>query len=686
LSDELLTLGENHAFDRVMGEASGWSPGPRPAVGGRQQNEVMDVGRLREYARVLGFTPQDEVRWLAPGELVRTAVKVFLSSLFADYSDRREVQAALPATVLTVAADGDGGLWLDHVADLGDGFDPTYTVARMIATDELDVDPPPDATGPPLRLPRSRLLVMGGDQVYPTPSSTGYEDRLKGPYRAALPPGTVVPAPLLVALPGNHDWYDGLTAFLRLFAQRRPLGGWRTVQTRSYFAVQLPHRWWLVGVDTQLGTYIDDPQIRYFREHLSSVLQPGDGVILAVPSPTWVRVGQGDPDAFNALHYFEREVVERYRDLTGGTVRETGATVRLWITGDLHHYSRYAEALPDDDGRDGDVRDGDARQLVTCGLGGAFLLGTHHLPDSVDLPPPQSRMTDRSASHRYDLRSPWPTKEHSRRLVAGLLAGPPGGLPFRNPGFWRLAGAVHGVLLLVLLFALGLAKGWNVTGVLRLGVLADVAWFGGQALVWAAGLFVLLALRPLASGARPRAPSELFWAGLAQLLVALAGIAVLTAVPWPSGWPDWVVLGLALLATLVGTGLVASYVFALYIAVSRLPLVQSWQLSAQALEDVKGFVRLRIDPAGRLILYPIVVDTVCHDWRLDPPGRIDGPPGSERPEFAGPPPRPHLIEPPVVVNREPAPGRERPLPEPSKESAEPDQVAGSSTGQPATTS
>ena len=134
--------------------------------------------------------------------------------------------------------------------------------------------------------------MLGGDQVYPTPSSTGYEDRMKGPYRAALPAGSADPAPVLVALPGNHDWYDGLTAFLRLFAQRRPLGGWRTVQTRSYFVVQLPQRWWLVGVDTQLGTYIDDPQIRYFREHLSSVLQPGDGVIVAAPSPTWVHTGR----------------------------------------------------------------------------------------------------------------------------------------------------------------------------------------------------------------------------------------------------------------------------------------------------------------------------------------------------------------------------------------------------------
>ena len=119
----------------------------------------MDVGRLREHARALGFTPQDQVRWLAPAELVRTAVKVVLSSLFADYADRREVQAALPATTLTLTPDPDGGFWFDHVADLGDGFDPTYTVARLLAADDVAVDGPPGTEDPPLRLPRGLSLI-----------------------------------------------------------------------------------------------------------------------------------------------------------------------------------------------------------------------------------------------------------------------------------------------------------------------------------------------------------------------------------------------------------------------------------------------------------------------------------------------------------------------------------------------
>jgi hypothetical protein len=127
------------------------------------------------------------------------------------------------------------------------------------------------------------------------------------------------------------------------------------------------------------------------------------------------------------------------------------------------------------------------------------------------------------------------------------------------------------------------------------------------------------------------------------------------AVPWPSGLPDWVVLGLAVLATMTVTGLLGSYVFAGYIALSRLPLVQGWQLSAQALEDWKGFLRLRIDKGGRLTVYPVVVDEVCHDWELDPPGRTEGPAGSVRPVPARGLPRPYLVEAPFVVYRCPGP-------------------------------
>ena len=166
-------------------------------------------------------------------------------------------------------------VWIDYVSDVGDGFDATATVAWMLAQEQLVVD-----GGTPL--PRGSVLVLGGDQVYPFASLEEYENRMLGPYRAMLP-HTDAPHPLMLAIPGNHDWYDGLTAFMRVFAQARPeptaaaharglddaepgapaptagrwIGGWLTAQRRSYFAVQVRPGWWLWGLDIQLDTYID---------------------------------------------------------------------------------------------------------------------------------------------------------------------------------------------------------------------------------------------------------------------------------------------------------------------------------------------------------------------------------------------------------------------------------------------
>jgi hypothetical protein len=625
--------------------------------------------KLRDLRRPgvnLGFVPQEQVRWLSPPELWRTAVKVGLSEVFANYTDRREVQAALPSEALWVPPDHDGGAWIDFVADLGDGFDSTSTVAHLLAAPELTVTAAPKGAAPEgaggagpasgeaapvperagageVRLPRGRLLVLGGDEVYPTPSVAGYENRLRGPYRAALPASAVpegAERPVMVALPGNHDWYDGLGAFLRVFTQRRPVGGWRTEQARSYFVARLPQRWWLVGLDTQLGTYIDDPQMRYFREHLSARLEPGDAVIVCAPSPTWVASGEGDPNAFNSLQFFERDVVRR-RCGADGEWTQTGARVRLWISGDLHHYARYAEDVPDG------APPGSGRQLVNCGLGGAYLLDTHHLPDVLDLPHPQSRMAADAPTRTFRLAGRWPSARTSRRLAAGIFAGPPRGLPFRNPGLWPLAGAAQAFAVLALAWVLGQEHGLKPSAVLRRLAPVDVAAFAGQAVVWSLAVLLLFAFLPVLRGSRPRAPAGWFGAAALQAAVAFAGLAASVALPWPDGLPDWAVLGFMMLGVGVVAGFAASYAVGVSIAVSRSRTVQGWQMSAQAIEDYKGFVRLRIDRTGRLTVYPVVVDEVCRDWDL-----VDGDtPGVSRPVPSGGLPRPHLAEAPVVIDR-----------------------------------
>jgi hypothetical protein len=60
-------------------------------------------------------------------------------------------------------------------------------------------------------------------------------------------------APLAFAIPGNHDWYDGLFAFSRCILDRDWLGGWRLPQRCTYFCLQLPRGWWIFALDQALG-------------------------------------------------------------------------------------------------------------------------------------------------------------------------------------------------------------------------------------------------------------------------------------------------------------------------------------------------------------------------------------------------------------------------------------------------
>ncbi|MFD9031317.1 metallophosphoesterase family protein [Streptomyces sp. NPDC059567] len=636
----------------------------------------MKVRELREHAKELDFTPQEQVRWLAPRQLARTAVKAVLAAVFAGYSDKREVQEVLDADLLEAPCGQPDAreIWIDYVADVGDGFDATSSVAWTLAEEELLVPRAIEGTDASpavgdLRLRRGSLLVLGGDEVYPAASATAYEDRMKGPYRAALP--KAADPPLMVALPGNHDWYDGLTAFLRMFTQQRPIGGWQTRQTRSYFCVRLPERWWLVGLDSQLGSYFDDPQLRYFEKHLSANLEPGDGVIVCSAEPTWLESVETNADAFNALHWFDRNMI-RTRAVPGSKRRvPTHASVRLWLTGDHHHYARYAERLPGDPPGTGvPAPDSRRRQMVTSGMGGAYLAATHRLPAVLPLPPPGSRLREKDPPVAFArMGRTYPDAEESRRLARGIAVPWSGRwLPWRNLGFAKLAAGLHAGLFLLLCFLFALAEGVlrPVDAVRRAG-LDDFWGFGAVCLGVAAALFVLGFLGRLLRrilrrlrrrrGAAPPSgpevatartalpPSGPAVATLSQALVALAALAITVAIPFPPSWDGWLVLLLCLaLAAFLGA-FVGSGVFALWVLSAKGGQVAEWQMSGQSIEDHKGFLRLRIAPGGDLTLYPLVLKTICRDWELR-----DEPSGGKRPVPTGKP-AVRLIEDPVVISR-----------------------------------
>ncbi len=131
------------------------------------------------------------------------------------------------------------------------------------------------------RTRRGRILCPGGDRVCPVPTRREYENRFLGPHRSALPCPPAEGARELVAIPGSHDWYDGLVNLASLFCRRRRIGGWQTRQKRSCFAAQLPHRWWLWGIDLQFGDNVDEAQVAYFRSAAAD-LHRGERVIVCL--------------------------------------------------------------------------------------------------------------------------------------------------------------------------------------------------------------------------------------------------------------------------------------------------------------------------------------------------------------------------------------------------------------------
>ena len=551
------------------------------------------------------------VRWFSPRLLAATAVRVGFAGVFGSYSDKREIEAALPAGGLPSYA-RRRELWIDYVADLGDAFGTVYSVASLLAEESLVVG---ERNGPSFATKRGNILVFGGDEVYPTPSVDAYTDRTAGPYEAALP-YTTRNHPHLYAVPGNHDWYDGLTSFLRVFCRKQWIGGWQTHQTRSYFALELHRRWWLWGIDIQLDVSIDEPQLEYFRR-AAEKLTPRDAVILCSALPSWVFSNQDDPEAYSKLDYFERKII-----------RPTGARVALSLTGDKHHYARY-EAI------------GGSWQKITAGGGGAYTSGTHSLPEMLVLPPEESKDKKKTdPPETYYRRKVFPDERTSRRRRWFAFF-----LPFRNPSFAALVGAVH-LLFIGLVQAALRAERESFRDMMARLPFRSVAWGFVRS-----PLAILVAL-VIVYGFVGFTRSGVWWK---RAIGAFHGLAHLAAVIF---WIGAVRLALHsvesaalylllfLFATAVGGGLVGSWVLAFYLAqADRVRLNSNELFAAQRMRTYKNFLRLHIDKDGVLTIYPIGLRKTSRVWTL----REGGDPLSawftpKRPLS------PELIEAPITVD------------------------------------
>ena len=255
------------------------------------------------------------VGWYNPTQLLETGKKTLISTIIGKNADPRLVAASTVGgksfdySKKLKPKDGDfeeisgedrNEIWLDYVSDVGDGWNSTYSVAYSLAQQNIKI---PEREEP---LERGEILIFGGDEVYPTASQKEYDNRLIMPYKMAFNSSrttdetssettNLAKNPHVFVVPGNHDWYDSLATFQRIFCthffnDRMFADAWRTRQERSYFALKLPHNWWLLGIDFQLSHDIDVRQLRYFESLIKSEMKKGDKVILCVPEPYWVKV------------------------------------------------------------------------------------------------------------------------------------------------------------------------------------------------------------------------------------------------------------------------------------------------------------------------------------------------------------------------------------------------------------
>ncbi|WP_241759350.1 hypothetical protein [Pyxidicoccus parkwayensis] len=549
------------------------------------------------------------VCWFNPSVLAKAGVKALLSGTIGKQADRRLLDAvASPQHLFFDLTRDDAGrereeLWFDYVADLGDGWDSTYAVALAVSQAELSLKGP---TGTTHVTKGGEVLVFGGDEVYPTASVDEYQARTVRPYEAAMRHGRQ--RPHLFAVPGNHDWYDGLVSFLRLFCQGRESVAWRTHQRRSYFAIKLPRRWWLLGTDIQLESDIDAAQVEFF-ENVAKQMSDEDRVILCNAEPEWiyqqVKPHAGREFLDNNIAFLEQLVL--------------GKKVSVFLAGDLHHYRRHENE--------------EGRQKIVAGGGGAFMHPTH-------LPRVDSRPDG------YELKESFPKPEVSRRLTWRNL-----GFLGHNPWFGVLTGILYALL------GWGIVADLNATGPSHtfVNVLSGLISNSGSLLLSA---LLVMGMFGFADGRRGA-----WWRRVAGILHGCAHVVAALLLTWLASAISGALLGggetlrrdvasgLLLFAGgfLVGPTLMGVY---LLISLNVFGCHPNEAFSALAIPDWKNFLRLKIDRDGQLTVYPVGIRRVPRAWKAGDTVREPEWVADPKDRAATPP---ELIEEPIVVSQTKAP-------------------------------
>ncbi|HEX9959782.1 MAG TPA: hypothetical protein VGB00_02545, partial [Pyrinomonadaceae bacterium] len=170
-------------------------------------------------------------------------------------------------------------------------------------------------------------------------------------------------------VPANHDYYDDLDGFNRLF--RRPpfdvveenkvdaamdalplkIPTFRREQEASYTALRLPFDWWFLGIDSE-NQKLDFRQRAFFKQVLKDC-KPKK-IIVSTPEPTTVFGRKCDPLDKTAAYVtaITESIGLKQPFLNNGELSpisispcakpvEAGEYCRLDLSGDVHHYARY---------------------------------------------------------------------------------------------------------------------------------------------------------------------------------------------------------------------------------------------------------------------------------------------------------------------------------------------------------
>ena len=264
-------------------------------------------------------------------------------------------------------------------------------------------------------------MVILSDVVYPAGSVNQYAGKVHFPYRD-------VAAPIL-AVPGNHDWYDLLEGFMAHFcgaAESAPEARmgllqrllWRRGEARDAgaaaaedrlrelpgFNLTQPGPYWtldcdgvrFVAIDTGIDGSIDDAQGRWLA------------AVSSDPRPKLLLTGK--PLVVNGC---ARRYAIEWKDPAAARFATVGELVRApehnyvaAIGGDVHNYQRYLCEL----------EDGRRQAYVVAGGGGAFMHATHTIP-RVAIEHPYLRC-DEEETRLYPLRG------DSLSRYSHLLPGP----------------------------------------------------------------------------------------------------------------------------------------------------------------------------------------------------------------------------------------------------------------------